>query len=93
MNAESNARASFLCTRHCGLMSCGDGVEVRPWAAVIADAEGLTAAPARLQNGAEPLTPATRQEITETLAYALRLGMDDKARRTGHEHLAPLAAV
>lgn len=62
-------------------------------AAVVPDAEGLTAAPARLQGGAELLTPATRQEVAETLAYALRFGLDGRPRRTGHEHLAPLAAA
>ena len=62
-------------------------------ALVVPDAEGLSAAPARLQGGAEPMTPATRQEVAEALSYALRFGLDGKSRRTGHEHLAPLAAA
>ena len=36
---------------------------------------------------------ATRQEIVETLSYGLRFNLEGKPRRTGHEHLAPLAAA
>jgi hypothetical protein len=62
-------------------------------AAAVPDAEGLTATSAHREGSAEFLTPATRQEVAETLAYALRFGLDGRPRPTGHEHLAPLAAA
>lgn len=61
--------------------------------AVVPDAEGLTGASGGLGAGAAVPPPATRQEVAEALSYALRFGLDGKPRRTGHEHLAPLAAA
>jgi hypothetical protein len=59
-------------------------------AAVVPDAEGSTYAP---PVPAEGERAATRAEVAETLSYALRFGLDGKPRRTGHEHIAPLAAA
>jgi hypothetical protein len=59
-------------------------------AAVVPDAEGGSYAPAVPADGERTATPA---EAAETLCYALRFGLDGKPRRTGHEHLAPLAAA
>lgn len=62
-------------------------------AMVVPDAEGLTHAPWRGLEGGEVLAAATQQEVAEALSYALRFGLDGRPRRTGHEHLAPLAAA
>ncbi|WP_198370192.1 hypothetical protein [Roseomonas rosulenta] len=59
-------------------------------AAVVPDAEGGSYAP---PVPAEGERAATSAEVAETLSYALRFGLDGKPRRTGHEHLAPLAAA
>jgi hypothetical protein len=59
---------------------------------VIGDAEGLTAAPADAAAQDAPRL-ATREELAQTLSYALRFNLEGKPRRTGHEHLAPLAAA
>lgn len=59
---------------------------------VVGDAEGLTAVPAA-SSGNEYPRPATRAEIAETLSYALRFDLTGRVRRTGHEHIAPLAAA
>lgn len=59
-------------------------------AVVVPDAEGHSYSPPVPAEG-ERL--ATRAEVAETLSYALRFGLDGKPRRTGHEHLAPLAAA
>lgn len=61
-------------------------------ACVVPDAEGRPGAPAQPWEG-EALTPATAQEVAESLAYALRFGADGRPRRTGVEHIAPLAAA
>lgn len=59
-------------------------------AAVVPDAEGHSYSPPVPADGERPATGA---ELAETLSYALRFGLDGKPRRTGHEHLAPLAAA
>jgi len=59
---------------------------------IVGDPEGLTAAPPCAGGRNEP-RPATREELTEALSFALRFGADGKPRRTGHEFLASLAAA
>jgi hypothetical protein len=60
-------------------------------ATMLPDPEGRPAHAA--EAGGEALRPAAPQEVAESLAYALRFGADGKPRRTGMEHLAPLAAA
>lgn len=59
-------------------------------ATVVPDAQGGSYAPPAPAEGERA---ATRAEVAETLSYALRFGLDGRPRRTGHEHLAPLAAA
>ena len=59
-------------------------------AAVVPDAESGSCATPLPGEGERA---ATRAEVAETLSYPLRFGLDGKPRRTGHEHLAPLAAA
>jgi hypothetical protein len=64
-------------------------------AAIVPDAEGLTGASQRndVPSPTAAVVPATRQEVAEVLSYALRYNAEGRPRRTGHEHLAPLAAA
>jgi hypothetical protein len=48
------------------------------------------AAPLLLTN--EPLRPASREEVADALAFAMRFNEHGKARRTGWEYAAQLAA-
>jgi hypothetical protein len=40
----------------------------------------------------EPLLPATAEELADTLAFAIRFNASGKARRTGWESAAQIAA-
>jgi len=60
-------------------------------AAVVPDPEGRPSALPEWHG--EPLSPVAAAEVAEALAYALRFGLDGKARRTGFADMAPLAAV
>ncbi len=59
--------------------------------AILPDPQGRPATAPEWQG--EALRPAAPQEVAESLSYALRFGADGKPRRTGTEHLAPLAAA
>jgi hypothetical protein len=59
---------------------------------VVGDAEGLSAASSGAAMTDEP-RPVTRDELVQTLAYALRFSVEGKPRRTGHEFSAHLAAA
>ena len=60
-------------------------------AAVLPDPQG-PAAPHGPEWRGEPLAEASPEEVAASLAYAMRFDERGKARRTGHEYAAELAA-
>jgi hypothetical protein len=61
--------------------------------AVVPDAEGSSFTRVGVAATLSGLVPADRQEVAETLSYALRFNAEGRPRRTGQEFLAPLAAA
>ena len=59
-------------------------------AAVLPDPEGLSVGVAWWHG--EPLAEASSEEIAASLSYAMQFNERGKARRTGHEYAASMAA-
>ncbi len=60
----------------------------------ILKAQGAYAPPPELiEHDGRPLVPATAEELADTPAYAMRFNESGKARRTGWEYAAQLAAA
>ncbi|MGK7871441.1 hypothetical protein [Falsiroseomonas sp. E2-1-a20] len=59
---------------------------------ILREAGAHLAAEEPVEHEGEPLRPVTPEEVADSLAYAMRFNDRGKARRTGHEYTAQVAA-
>jgi hypothetical protein len=87
---EAAAEARGLCRGlHPGLPATAIDAAVK---AILRDLEALPPAPEVVEVDGRRLSPASPEDVAESLAYAMRFDERGKARRTGVEYASKLAA-